>query len=832
MRQRRLVNSSCCFSRRRGSILLLVLVLLALLVLMVTTLIYAARLETLAARSAVQSVQNRMEPASIVPNAVDLLRGQLGQPTAFNQVWALAPRPPAISGSTGIAPASGARETSGTLAIAWSQISPTGTRWPGWLEIEDQSALLNINTVAPYPRDPGHAEPPEPGILPAQVLEGLIAQRLAAAGYNSSGAAGITRLILSLRWGSGPSESLESGVRSLETKNRRTGGLANRQTGEQANRQTGEPANRQTGEPANRQTGEQANWQTGAFVSLDAVRLLIGLPKPAFDAIAPFITTFSCSCDLWQAEDGAPFERVPVNTLDPQEIFQVLQRVYPDAPEDLLRQFALNIVDRRDADSVPSVWPSATGGNALLGFEPTPVISEVCPDVITFTEDGDNGEYIEICNPLPEPVDLRGWSIDWGSASHILNTILAPGACLVLTDDIQNENDPTPEDKSPGMGSFVAIFGLPILARNQIAEEPAMDIPDEQGLIRLFDAEGNLIDYLTYRGRTFNGLHRGFHKRNVFSHTGEPGPATPFVVRLEGFSDAYEEECWQILLAAMNKPYTSAVELLAAPVFLETPEKVVRLQDGVFPLFGISSGSQPDLRLVDVFTVAEPAEADSREELPRPWGSIGKPGEKSEDRAVSSRFFNSQSAIRNPQSAIRPLGTVAFGKINLNTAPSEVLQVLPGLDPEMVGLIAGYRARAQSPALIPSASGAGTPTWRRGMIPFRSLSDFANNPAVWSRRNDVQRLHALFALAPHATFNSTAFRAKSSGAGSSGSGGISPTGLGSQTFIVLSEAGVDVLDWRFRFPGQDESVSGTNTTQVLSGKDQESFKVGRRQEAR
>ena len=824
MRQRTLVNSSRCFPRRRGSILLLVLVLLALLALMVTTLIYAARLEALAARSAAQSVQNRMEPASVVPNAVDLLSGQLGQPTAFNQAWALAPRPPAISGSTGIAPASGARQTSGTLAIAWSQISPTGTRWPGWLEIEDQSALLNVNTVAPYPRDPGQTEPLEPGILPAQVLERLIAQRLAAAGYNSSGAAGITRLILSLRWGSRPSESLESGVRSLETKNRRTG--------EQANRQTGEQANRQTGEQANRQTGEQANWRTGPFVSLDAVRLLIGLPKPAFDAIAPFITTFSCSCDLWQDEDGAAYELAPVNTLEPEEVFQVLQRVYPDAPEDLLRQFALNIVDRRDPDSLPSLWSGATGGNPLIGFELTPVISEVCPDVITFAEDGDNGEYIEICNPLPEPVDLRGWSIDWGPASHILNTILAPGACLVLTDDIQNANDPTPEDKSPGMGSFVAIFGLPILARNQIAEEPAMDIPDEQGLIRLFDPEGNLVDYLTYRGGTFNGLHRGFHKRNVFSHVGEPGPATPFVVRLEGFSDAYEEECWQILLAAMNKPYTSAVELLAAPVFLETPEKVVRLQDGVFPLFGISNGSQPDLRLVDVFTVAERAEADSREELPRPWGSIGKPGEKSEDRAVSGRFLNPQSAIRNPQSAIRPPGTVAFGKINLNTAPSEVLQVLPGLDPETVGLIAAYRAWAQSPALIPSASGAGTTTWRPGIIPFRRLSDFANNSAVWSRRNAVQRLHALFALAPHATFNSTSFRAKSSGAGSSGSGGISPTGLGSQTFIVLSEAGVDVLDWRFRFPGQDESVSGPNTDQVLGGKDQESFKVGRRQEAR
>ena len=194
--------------------------------------------------------------------------------------------------------------------------------------------------------------------------------------------------------------------------------------------------------------------------------------------------------------------------------------------------------------------------------------------------------------------------------------------------------------------------------------------------------------------------------------------------------------------------------------------------------------------------------------------------------------FPAVFSIRNPQSAIRPPGTVAFGKINLNTAPSEVLQVLPGLDPETVGLIAAYRAWAQSPALIPSASGAGTTTWRPGIIPFRRLSDFANNSAVWSRRNAVQRLHALFALAPHATFNSTSFRAKSSGAGSSGSGGISPTGLGSQTFIVLSEAGVDVLDWRFRFPGQDESVSGPNTDQVLGGKDQESFKVGRRQEAR
>ena len=363
MRQRTLVNSSSCFPRRRGSIMLLVLVLLALLVLMVTTLIYAARLETLAARSAVQSVQNRMEPASVVPNAVDLLRGQLGQPTAFNQTWALAPRPPAVSGSTDIAPASGARQTSGTLAIAWSQISPTGTRWPGWLEITDQSALLNVNTVAPYPRDPGHAEPLEPGILPAQVLERLIAQRLAVAGYNSSGAAGITRLILSLRWGSRPSESLESAARSLETKNRRTG----------------ESANRQTGEPANRQTGEKANWGTGPFVSLDAVRLLTGLSKPAFDAIAPFITTFSCSCELWQDADSAAYELAPVNSLDPQEIFQILRRVYPDAPEDLLRQFALNIVDRRDPDSLPPCGRAPPAATPCLALNPPPSSARSAP---------------------------------------------------------------------------------------------------------------------------------------------------------------------------------------------------------------------------------------------------------------------------------------------------------------------------------------------------------------------------------------------------------------------------------------------------------------------
>ena len=89
-----------------------------------------------------------------------------------------------------------------------------------------------------------------------------------------------------------------------------------------------------------------------------------------------------------------------------------------------------------------------------------------------------------------------------------------------------NANDDTPEDDTPGMGSFYDVFKDIATGSNRLEEILDMDLPDGQGMVRLLDPDGNLISYLAYRSATFNGLNRGFHKPNPFSNMAIPGPAT------------------------------------------------------------------------------------------------------------------------------------------------------------------------------------------------------------------------------------------------------------------------------------------------------------------
>ena len=157
------------------------------------------------------------------------------------------------------------------------------------------------------------------------------------------------------------------------------------------------------------------------------------------------------------------------------------------------------------------------------------MISEVCPDVITFESDGDNGEYIEIYNPLDVSVNLQGWRLDWGSGVRYLTETLGPRSFLVVTDDINNENDSTPEDDATGMGSFYDVFRmLPSGGTRILVEQRGMDIANDSGRIALYNSQGDLMDYLAYDDAEFSGSPLGCHRDTLFDHVGCLGGGVAF----------------------------------------------------------------------------------------------------------------------------------------------------------------------------------------------------------------------------------------------------------------------------------------------------------------
>ena len=134
------------------------------------------------------------------------------------------------------------------------------------------------------------------------------------------------------------------------------------------------------------------------FLTLAELKLLPSVDEEIYKAISPYMTVLS-ACDPVYSNDGKAMEQVNINTADAREIYDALRVNYPDRPQAFLKQFAVNIVDARDYDSIPTSLPGESSDRPVLGLEKTPFINEVWPDSITDNDEGDDGQYIELYNP-------------------------------------------------------------------------------------------------------------------------------------------------------------------------------------------------------------------------------------------------------------------------------------------------------------------------------------------------------------------------------------------------------------------------------------------------
>lgn len=422
------------------------------------------------------------------------------------------------------------------------------------------------------------------------------------------------------------------------------------------------------------------------LLSHDAITAA-GLDEAALDSLEPLMTVFSASIDQ-RMVDGEPAALVDINRATPEEIFQALSDLYGEGKNpDLLRQFALNIVDARDGDSVPTAWAGEQG--ALLGVERAPLITEVYPDSITAEDRGDDGQFVEIFNPWSEDISVDGWRLEGSGGVVALRGKIAAQGYLVVTDDVDNRLDPTASDDLPGTGSLYDIFGaLPDNGRNRAVESPNFALPDAGDVeVRLVDADGNAVDVFAFRVRKdqLDELY-SYQRENPLIRASLKRRATLFAQPAR-VTEPGAEEMARLANYPPDGPFASAVDVMDVFAGFSERDNPSNTVSWGFPVVGTLESADArtadlaahpstiDGRVLDIFGVEYRDYPDS----PAPTAE--------DDMGLFVADVPTEWAL-----GLRP--GVRHGRVNLNTAPAVVLGSLPGTTP------AGARRVAQRRDLL------------------------------------------------------------------------------------------------------------------------------------
>ncbi|MCM8818916.1 MAG: hypothetical protein NC915_05530, partial [Candidatus Omnitrophica bacterium] len=158
------------------------------------------------------------------------------------------------------------------------------------------------------------------------------------------------------------------------------------------------------------------------YFSPSEIKMVSGFGEKNYDKIKNFITTFSYDRDLNRYEK----ERVDLNSADFDQLYNIFKTL--GYPENQSTQIALNIIDYRDKDSIPTV--RKIGNRYFTGIEDVPYLNEIdavkdwktwiLPNgTIIYEEQG--GQFIEIFNPYLKEKNIGGWKIEgvltFGSSS-------------------------------------------------------------------------------------------------------------------------------------------------------------------------------------------------------------------------------------------------------------------------------------------------------------------------------------------------------------------------------------------------------------------------------
>lgn len=459
-----------------------------------------------------------------------------------------------------------------------------------------------------------------------------------------------------------------------------------------------------------------------------------------FKAIAPYVTTFSASEEIYYVGTKI-YPKLNVNYASIQEIYDVLSEYFPEKNKVLLQQFAVNIADFRDPDNVPSVFPGSDHILPIIGVEITPYITEIYSDSLTDTSDGDDGQFVELYNPYPVAIDINGWEIVAGGASVKLYGNIAPEGFLIITDDYNETNDPSPEDDTEHYGSFYDIFDkVPNKTTKRLIEEPDFNIPDNEGAVYLRDAEGNIIDYQPYKGGIYTGVSRSFQRIDPRVRYVEKLSPTPFQFDENNIRQDTLRIPLKELINIQNRAFRSPVEVMYVSSGFYDPASDSSEVWGE-PSLKINQDTEKiDSRVIDVFTIAPIMKHHLRDAVARKINPENNP-------ASTRRLKQKIELLERP---------TVIGRININTASYYALLSLPGMSREMAKRIV-ERRYLQSESDVHIGEEQSSVSYSE-YTPFKTISDLLRRDDLWSDDiKEQERLELFKEWANFITTNSRSF---------------------------------------------------------------------------
>jgi type II secretory pathway component PulK len=734
--------------REAGATLLIVLVILSILALIATTLSFTSRLEVISSANFAEGLQARMSAATGVQASTPLLPQGIPY-AAYSQRWA-------VQTSANFADVT-------TRAEGVLRAGAQGSNLAD-IVIEDESAKVNINASS------------------EEFLKNAFASILKSHQLSPAPAASLAKEIVAYRLGpdgkpgvagrDDDGDSPFSDVTKDGLDNDHDGRVDNPEEAliktarqEQENNQSGNmPVSGGGQENVSTQEGvdepdefipdpsRAPNGDDRPFLSLAELHTLPSITNELYEALTPYLTVYSTSEPVYSL-DGRAVEKVDANTATAQEIYEALLRRFPDRQQNLLKQFAVNIVDARDADSIPTQLPGDSSDYPILGIEKTPYINEVWSDSVTDEKDGDDGQYVELFNPYDEDIAVDGWEVEVGGSTVLLNGQIAAKGYIVVTDDYNNQNDPNPEDIK-GYGSLYDIFGVVQGgSARRIIEKRDFNIPNDSGIVHLRDREGHLIDYFSYSDGTFRGVKKSFQRDDPRVRLATWAFCTPLntnppTLELRRISDSNYQNSPQ--RAGELAPFKVRDRLFESPVdlmevfagyssLMKADTRALALGAGrtwALPVIDAAGNNELDLRLVDIFTVRSRFRLGAEKIIE----TLG--------RVDEDDLYRLMAKDKAPE--------YDYGRLNLNTVSREVLWVVPGFEPRFIDHVEQYCQKVEQ------AVGRGEKD--APAAPFENVTDVARLAMTFSRSDgglkEASRqeiLERLRVFLPYVTVSSTSF---------------------------------------------------------------------------
>lgn len=782
---------------QRGSTLLIVLALLSVLVLLAATLSFTSRIEVISSQNFADSVQRRTLPLpGIMAAAKDLRAGLPEGPVSEAQLLA------AGSGSGAPANLVASADSRSVAVPARGEHDNALIRY----RVTDASGRLNINAAD------------------EETLYRFFSAVAAQAGGSGADAKALARAIVQRRLGDDGAPGLadkddnRSARFSLDGEAEQRGELPIKGTRHEAPRRSERlqascfgTSDARLSDLAALRTGQDEPEEFVAdlrypsfgddyrFQALSELLELPGMTPQLYVAAEPHMTLFSTAKPPLQGPQGEERGPIDLNRASAQEIYNALATEYAGEKDDqLLRQFAVNIVDARDPDFAPTSLADLGGMGVVLGVERVPFITEIYADSRS-EGPADAGEYVEIYNPWPDSFDLTGWSLSVNGAEVPLSGILPSEGFLIVTDNYRSEN----AEDLPGLGSFYDVHGVVEAGSGRrIIEYAQLTLPHQGGGPWRVDLQyyGTLADRFEYMITqpmntlmSFQRPDTGIVREVAVAHK------SPFALAPAPLP---EDAGDRAMIGPQDVEFTSPLELFEVfsgfaaaggaqgsrwsfPAMASPASRTEENRNLAFDPYRM------DARILDLFTV-EPANRDAAakgEAELDPWKGdleflLNEDGSVSADTETLEALAWQRLAA--PEAGQR------HGLVNVNTASEPVL-VGAGFTQQQAATIVEERQRLLTRAQEGSRADAGSAAYQR-------LSDVFVDEALWGsgdRRDHCERLNAFAPLLDRVTTTSSAFLLEGQALGATDSGTVAKKGLRLRALVAFDKPEPELVRWEY-----------------------------------